>query len=107
MSYDIWLEIDTGADEPWRFCNHLNYTSNCAPMWRAAGADLQAFDRAPCTEAAGPLAAAAKRMEDAPHTYRAMNPPNGWGDYESCLNFLREIAELCGKHPKATLRVGC
>ena len=104
MSYDVYIVIDTGAAEPvevfWR-----NYTSNCGPMWRHAGADLQDFNGAPCTEAVGPLAEAVKRMEADPDTYRAMNPANGWGDYESCLEFMRDIATACAEHTKASMRV--
>jgi hypothetical protein len=33
MSYDIWLEDESGTEvADW------NYTSNCSPMWRAAKA---------------------------------------------------------------------
>ena len=105
MSYDVCLRVDTGADEPVCFGPDWNYTSNCAAMWRHAGADLRTFHKAPCSEAAGPLAEAVKRMRQDPETYRAMNPPNGWGDYGGALEFLAEIAEACAKHPKATLWV--
>ena len=106
MSYDVSLEITVDTGTPYEVCLlDLNYTSNCAPMWRHAGADLREFDEAPASEAAGPLAEAVKRMETDPDTYRAMNPPNGWGDYEGALAFLRKIAEAGGAHNKATVRV--
>lgn len=104
MSYDVYLEIDTGADEPVEITS-FNYTTNCAPMWREAGIDLRECTGAPCSEAAGPIADAVKRMEADPDTYKAMNPPNGWGDYDGALNFLRNIAAACTQHPKAHLRV--
>lgn len=106
MSYDVWLEIDTGGDEPATIPGaDFNYTTNCARMWRHAGIDLRDCKGAPCSEAAGPIADAVKRMEDDPDTYRAMNPANGWGDYEGALRFLRQIAEACAQHPKARLGV--
>ena len=106
MSYDVWLEItvDTGTDHNLWLLD-VNHTSNCAPMWRHAGADLREYDGKPASEAAGPLTEAVARMEADPDTYRAMNPPNGWGDYDTALAFLREIAQACARHSKATVRV--
>jgi len=66
---------------------------------------LRALDGAPCSEAGGVIARAVERMEADPDTYRAMNPPNGWGDYEGALAFLRRLAEACAEHPRATVRV--
>lgn len=36
MSYDVWLEIDTGGEERARVGYSLNYTSNVRPMWDLA-----------------------------------------------------------------------
>ncbi|MFG3709500.1 hypothetical protein [Micromonospora sp. NPDC047730] len=105
MSYDIWLNIDTGGPEPATVWDSFNYTSNCGPMWRAAGADLAAFDGEPAGECLPILTAAIKRMEDDPATYRAMDPPNGWGSYDSLLPALRRLADGFRSHPKATVRV--
>ena len=44
-------------------------------------------------------------MEADPETYRAMNPPNGWGDYEGALAYLRRLAEACATHSKCTINV--
>jgi|SRR6266852_4906709 len=103
MSYSIWLEIDTGAPEPaviWE----SNYTSNCSGMWwEALGRSLRDFQGAPCSESAGPLAEGAQRMQAEPERYRAMNPENGWGDYEGALEFLRDLAEACKTHSRAVI----
>jgi hypothetical protein len=48
MSYDIWLEADLGGPEPLHL-DSWNYTSNCAAMWRAAGADLSEFHDRPAS----------------------------------------------------------
>lgn len=107
MSYDIYLDIDTGAGEPQTVVEIGNYTSNAAPMWREAlgGRRLRDYHGAPCSEAAGPLADAVKRMEADPDKYRGMNPPNGWGDYEGALRYLRTLAEACAEHSKCTIYV--
>jgi hypothetical protein len=107
MSYDVYLQIDTGAGEPVTAVEIGNYTSNVFPMWVEAlnGVSLREFSGAPCTEAAGPLADGVKRMEADPEKYREMNPPNGWGDYEGALKYLRTLAEACAEHPKCTIYV--
>jgi hypothetical protein len=109
MSYWTYLEIDTGGPEnEWPDVVEIgNMTSNVVGMWRAAlnGVPLADFHHAPCSEAAGPLADAVKRMEADPDTYRAMNPPNGWGNYEGALAYLRRLAEACAEHPKCRIRI--
>jgi hypothetical protein len=111
VSYDVSLEIDTGGPEDeWPDVVEIgNYTSNVWLMWLTAlgGMSLREYNHAPCSEAARPLAEAVKHMESDPDTYRAMNPPNGWGDYEGALDYLRRIAEACATHPKCRIRVAC
>lgn len=111
MSYDVSLEIDTGApEEDWPVAVEIgNYTSNVWLMWLTAlnGVSLRDFNHVPCSEAAGPLAEAVRRMEADPDTYREMNPPNGWGDYEGALAYLRRLSEACATHPKCRIRVSC
>ncbi|MEO3856157.1 hypothetical protein [Acrocarpospora sp. B8E8] len=107
MSYDVWLEIDTGHGEWQEVVEIGNYTMNVFPMWADAlnGMSLREYHHALCSEAAGPLADGVKRMEADPEKYRAMNPSNGWGDYEGALNYLRAVAEACAAHPKCRIVV--
>ncbi len=105
MSFDVWLEIDTGGDEPAQVVDDLNMTSNVAPMWRRAGADLAEFDGRAAGDVLPMLQAAIAAMEADPETYRAMNPPNRWGDFDSCLSFLRRLRQEFTSHPKTTVRV--
>ncbi|MFD9950823.1 hypothetical protein ACFWYW_58985 [Nonomuraea sp. NPDC059023] len=111
MSYDISLHIDTGAPEDeWPTAIDVgNYTANVSVMWRTAlgGTSLRAFDGANAGESAPALAAAVKAMEGDPECYREMNPPNGWGNYEGALDYLRALAEACATHPKCKIRVSC
>jgi hypothetical protein len=104
MSYDLYLEIDTGGPEP--VCVYdWNYTSNCARMWRAAGADLAEFHEKPATECSVILRAALFELENNPATYKAMDPPNGWGSYDSLVPRLTALVEAMERHPKTTVRV--
>lgn len=106
MSYDISLEIDTGGLEPHSLEDeYWNYTSNCAPMWRAAGLDLAEFDGKTAAECTPVLHAGCLELGSNPDKYRAMNPENGWGDYSGLMHRLAVLAAWFERHPKATVRV--
>ncbi len=68
---------------------------------------LRLLDGAPCSEAAGVLAAAAERVRTP--ELRALGlerqPDNGWGDYESAAQFLEELARQAARHSLGTIRV--
>ncbi|MGH3795966.1 MAG: hypothetical protein ACRDSP_13875 [Pseudonocardiaceae bacterium] len=99
MSY--WVGLVLAGD----YLTDRNMTSNVAPMWREAGADLAEFDGRAAAEVLPVLRTAIAAMEDDPAVYEAMNPANGWGDYDSCLEFLRELVKDFTAHPKATVVV--
>lgn len=106
MSYDIWLEIDTGGPEPATVDEVGNYTSNVSGMWKdALGRSLGDYHGAPCVEAAGPLRSGIDRMRADPARYQAMNPANGWGNYQGALAYLERLYQGCCNHPKATIRI--
>jgi len=100
MSYDVSLYNDDGEEITWR-----NMTSNVSCMWRHAGANLAEFDGKKAGEVYKQLVEALAAMLKDPDTYRAMNPPNGWGSYETCVEFLRKLAVDFGAHPNLTVRV--
>lgn len=104
MSYDIYLEIDTGGAEP-ALLTDWNFTSNVSRMWRAAGADLAEFDGKTAGDCLPTLEAAVAEMEAHPAKYEAMDSPNGWGTYEHLMPRLDVLAEQFRAHPKATVRV--
>lgn len=95
------------ADEGWSSSPiNWNYTSNCARMWRKAGADLAEFDGKPASECAPLLAAAIAAMEAEPDTYRAMNPENGWGDYDTLVAALQKLLTGFQANPHMIVWVG-
>ena len=104
MSYDVHLTIDTGAGNTvsalWE-----NHTSNTAPMWRAAGADIAEMHGKTARECAPILRAAIAAMRADPAKYQAMNPPNGWGDYGTCRSFLERLADGFEEHPNCIVGV--
>lgn len=113
MSLDVYLEChkcnpcaDHGAHELWS----ANITHNLGPMAEAAGiySELWRPEEIGIDKAAQlvlPLRAGLTRLVAEPSRYRAHNPPNGWGDYEGMVRFVRDYIEACGEHPDARVRV--
>lgn len=109
MSYDVTIgvDVDVGGPTPLRAyaLAHWNYTSNMAPAWRAAGADLATFDRRPAGECADILAAAIATMEREPERFAKFDAPNGWGSMATLLPRLRVLLAAMRAAPKATVWV--
>ncbi len=105
MSYAVWLEMDTGG--PDRACvgETWNETSNVGRMWRLAGADVADFHDKVAADCLTALQAAVTDMAENPDKYTPMNPPNGWGSYDTCLAFLRGLLGEFTAHPKAIVQV--
>jgi len=82
------------------------HTYNLNRMWRWSGACRypRDFDGRRCDELAPVLAAALADALAHPDDYRAMNPPNGWGDYEGFVEILGRFAELTSLHPRGVVR---
>lgn len=95
MSLDIWIKCEHCSAS----AKEHNYTYNCSPMWRKAGWNHEQFEGKRASEMAPFLAYAITAMSVNPAEYKAMNPLNGWGDYDGCLSFLRDLLTDCLEHP--------
>jgi hypothetical protein len=105
MSYDVAFHVQGPYDDQevelwWR-----NHTSNTSGMWRAAGVDIAELAGVKGEQVAVAVNAAIEEMERNPDTYKAMNPPNGWGSYETCLDFLRDLRAAAARFPDLPLWV--
>ena len=107
MSYDVWMTIDTGGPDPAEVYSAGNMTSNVAPMWRHAGADVAEMHGKTGAECIPILEAGLSHMRhpDNAATYRAMNPSNGWGSHDGACEFIERILAGCRAHPRATVHV--
>lgn len=108
MSYDIWLDIDTGGPEPATVCEVGNYTSNVSDMWaRALGYRLGDLHDRQCAECIDDLKRAVDHILDPANRadYEAMNPSNGWGSHEGAADYLVQLLNACRCHPKATVKI--
>ena len=106
MSYDVWVEMDADGPEPMEF-GDWNYTSNTAGMYAAVtdGASLRDLDGSEAEGAAASLTQTIERLKQNPGKFRAMNPANGWGDYDSYVRALEKLRDLFNAYPRATVRV--
>lgn len=52
-----------------------------------------------------PLSAGLGLLESNPEHFKEFNPPNGWGDYEEFVEFVREYLAACEKYPHADVSV--
>jgi hypothetical protein len=101
MSYDVYLAKNEKKEE---FI--ANYTYNVSPMYYdALGFSINDLDGMNAKEARLLIINALVRMTEEPDKYKAMNPDNGWGNYEGAMNFLSKILLSCIEHPKRTIRV--
>lgn len=102
MSWDAWLISDDGVDLSLtphgcrvvtrRIIGEWNYTSNTNPMVRATGCDWpRDFAGLDGPDGAAYLHRVISMLENDPLRFEAMNPPNGWGDYDTLLDVLREM----------------
>lgn len=41
-------------------------------------------------------------LEANPEKYIAMNPPNGWGSYDTLIDFIRGVKAACDRFPTET-----
>jgi hypothetical protein len=110
LSLDIYLmaEVDAGGAEPHQVELYwANITHNVASMWQRAGC-FEALYKSEGKAAADILPAlerAEGEMRREPGAYRALDPSNGWGSYDSALEWLGKLIAACRRHPKAVVRV--
>jgi hypothetical protein len=106
VSYDVDLTIDTGGPDYASVFDVGNYTSDVAPMWDLAlGRPLYELHNWNAEDVVPDLDRAIAAMRAAPAVYEALNPSNGWGDYEGALAYLERLREGCVAHPKTYIRV--
>lgn len=107
MSLDFYI-IDVGkntGEEITLF--DVNYTHNVTSMWRKAGiyeALYQSDGKQP-REIIKLLIKGMRDMEEKKEEYSLLNPLNGWGDYNTALNFLRRVIEACKCYPNAKIKI--
>lgn len=103
MSLDVWL---TAVIESTVF--DANITHNLGEMASEAGIykclwrpDEIGISKA--NQLIEPLRNGLKLLKDNPEKFKALNPPNGWGNYERFVSFVSEYLAACEKFPEANI----
>lgn len=52
-----------------------------------------------------PLAKGLALLREFPSRFRALNPPNGWGNYEGLARFVEDYLAACREYPEAKVNV--
>lgn len=124
MSWDAWLTDDRGHSE-----GDWSYTHNCNPMANSVldpeerllatkrwwtnhgrpevaeqqnlgdGSWWQCLDGLTGPEGAALLDRIIRGLEADPERFQAMNPPNGWGDYDSLVRVLKDMRDRVPEWP--------
>lgn len=105
MSLDISLTVERPTD-----VYSGNITHNLNGMAEEAGiySHLWRPEEIGVTHAAQlikPLKAGLKALEADPARFKKLNPPNGWGTYETLVKFVRNYLDACVENPDAEIRV--
>jgi hypothetical protein len=84
-------------------------TLHPTPEWlailRQVGVDLLAYDGARASDAYGPFADGAWRIQDDPGVRHPLRPAGEPSTGFDVVGLLWEAARLCARHPAATFRV--
>lgn len=109
MGWDFSMEVDLGGPEPVDLGDEYEagYTYNVSPMFfDAFGEDgIRGIDGLIGSEAQQRIESALEKMQGDPDRYIAMNPKNGWGNYDGAVELLCRLRGWCISAPKARMRV--
>lgn len=110
MSWALWLEADVGGEDerPQLSETDINYTSNAHRMIRLAmGGTPCNFKGLTAEEALPYVEQGVVGLEVDEEACRELQPPNGWGDYDSFLAWMRNLRDLFARYPKAIIGTWC
>lgn len=87
-----------------------NITHNLGCMAKAAGVyqhlwrpeELKLMKAGELVE---PLRAGLRCLQSDPAKFKALNPSNGWGDYEGLVAFVRAYLAACEDYPQSNIEV--
>lgn len=103
MSWGIDIELPSG--EVVEIVE--GHTYNLTPMWRLAGVITDGssdLDGARAGWLADVAARGLLRAVTRPAQFKALNPENGWGDFDGFVRILTRTAIICAEHREGVIR---
>lgn len=103
MSWDIHLYTELDGNEIEILGTDFNYTHNTNDMIREAGFRDWPYkvDGWDAQDLGIALTKVLEEFARDPDRFRAMNPENGWGRYDTLVPVLQQIRDLCAQYPSA------
>lgn len=107
MSLDVTLKVPRTMDVSvfdWNITHNLNVMAEAAGIYK----ELWRPDEIGITKASqliAPLQAGLDLLLSDPDRFKQYNPKNGWGEYESLVEFVENYLEACEDNPDATVEV--
>lgn len=103
MSLDLYLQCRGCEQAFWT----RNITHNLLSMWQAAGVRAALYESGGKTGAdvRAAVADGLTTMKQDPRRFQALNPANGWGSYDSAIEFLEAFLSACDEWPHGVIRV--
>ena len=106
LDFELTIEADVGNKDPYvaEIFSSI-YINSVIPMWKKAGVYdcLYKSSGKQAKSIVGKLELGIQEMINYKEDYIKLNPKNGWGEYYSALEFLKEVCENCKKYPKSII----
>lgn len=109
LDIDLIFEVDTGNGIE-EFCVFEdNYTHNCAKMAKEANIYMEVWQPEEiglkvARDLIEPLSRGIALMREDPSRFIKLDPPNGWGSYDTFLPWLENYLAACKKYPAAKIK---
>lgn len=105
MSWDCYMEIDTGGKEPATVADVRNVTYNNSKIFSLLGVHPDEL-RGKIGRIAEPLVRKALALSyEIEAEIKPLEPSNNWGGVDDVRDFLQKLLMACQAHPKATVRI--
>lgn len=103
MSLDLYLSTkQCPTCKNVKVTDSVSYTWNVAPMWYEIYPNQEHMvdvDGLTGKESLPLLECALDMLERNPKKFIAMNPSNGWGDYEGFMAYIKKLIEMANENP--------
>ena|ERR1035437_8785687 len=107
MSLDVWLEdvipATTGEVFSANYTHNLNETATKAGIYGYIWTPNE-IGITKAKQLIAPLTEGLLELKSKPDYYKQFDPENGWGDYDSFVEWVEKYLNACISYPNATVK---